>query len=219
QYRDLTDAFDYESSFVSHEIGSLAEMQGVRDIRFLDAMPHWSAEDTKPITCRIKIDARSRTNQCDGIVRVTFTPKPAVVVARRPLQRGHRVGPGDVHFQPSPVNELSGDRVMDIDEVMGMEVVGLIRSGVPLRPGDFAAPRLVRRGDLVEVQVSGGGIRVTTTAKALGDGAHNELIEIETLSPKRRLLAKVVEPSVVEIVTQPNRVLANKPTRKWQPQP
>ncbi len=219
QYRDLTDAFDYESSFVSHEIGSLAEMQGVRDIRFLDAMPHWSAEDTKPITCRIKIDARSRTNQCDGIVRVTFTPKPAVVVARRPLQRGHRVGPGDVHFQPSPVNELSGDRVMNIDEVMGMEVVGLIRSGVPLRPGDFAAPRLVRRGDLVEVQVSGGGIRVTTTAKALGDGAHNELIEIETLSPKRRLLAKVVEPSVVEIVTQPNRVLANKPTRKWQPQP
>ncbi|MEO9590964.1 flagellar basal body P-ring formation chaperone FlgA [Rhodopirellula bahusiensis] len=219
QHRDLVDAFDYESSFISHEVGQLTEMQGIRDMRFLDAMPNWSADDPKPITCRLKIDARSRTNECEGIVRVTFTPKPAVVVARRPLQRGHRVGPGDLHFQPSPVVELSGDRVMDVDEIMGMEVVGLIRSGVPLRPSDFAAPRLVRRGDLVEVQVSGGGIRVTTTAKALGDGAQNELIEIETLSPKRRLLAKVVEPSVVEIVTQPNRVLANKPTRKWQPQP
>lgn len=219
QYRDLADAFDYEATFVSQEIGSLTEMQGVREIRFLDPMPRWSADNDAPMTCRIKIEARSGTDQCEGIVRVTFTPKSAVVVAQRPLQRGHRVGPGDVHFQPSPVNDLSGDRVMDLDEVMGMEVVGLIRSGVPLRPSDFAAPRLVRRGDLVEVQVSGGGIRVTTTAKALGDGARNELIEIETLSPKRRLLAKVIQPSIVEIITQPNRVLANKPTRKWQPQP
>ncbi|WDQ16811.1 flagellar basal body P-ring formation chaperone FlgA [Rhodopirellula sp. P2] len=219
QFRDLPDAFDYEASFITQEVGPLTEMQGIREIRFLDPIPTWSAESSSPITCRLKIDARSRVDDCEGIIRVTFTPKPAVVVARRPLQRGHRVGPGDVHLQPSPVTDLSGDQVMDVNEVIGMEVVGLIRADVPLRPSDFAAPRLVRRGDLVEVQVTGGGIRVTTTAKALGDGAQNELIEIETLSPKRRLLAKVVEPSVVEIVTQPNRVLANQPSRKWQPQP
>nr|WP_236696484.1 flagellar basal body P-ring formation chaperone FlgA [Rhodopirellula islandica] len=219
QFRDLSDAFDYEAFFIAQEVGPLTEMQGIREIRFLDPIPTWSAESSSPTTCRVKIDARSRVDDCEGVVRVTFTPKPAVVVARRPLQRGHRVGPGDVHLQPSPVTDLSGDQVMDVNEVIGMEVVGLIRADVPLRPSDFAAPRLVRRGDLVEVQVTGGGIRVTTTAKALGDGAQNELIEIETLSPKRRLLAKVVEPSVVEIVTQPNRVLANQPTRKWQPQP
>jgi flagella basal body P-ring formation protein FlgA len=219
QFRDLADAFDHQATFIAHELGQLPEMQGIREIRFLDPMPTWSPENPAPITCRLKIDARSRADNCEGIVRVTFTPKPAVVVAQRPLQRGHRVGPGDVHLQPSPVADLSGDWVMEVDDVIGMEVVGLIRSGVPLRPSDFAAPRLVRRGDLVEVQVSGGGIRVTTTAKALGDGAQNELIEVETISPKRRLLAKVVEPSVVEIVTQPQRVLANKPTRKWQPQP
>ncbi|MFG0266999.1 MAG: flagellar basal body P-ring formation chaperone FlgA [Rhodopirellula sp. JB055] len=218
-FRDLTNAFDHQATFIAQEVGPLAEMQGIREIRFLDPMPTWSAESPTPITCRLKIDARSRADKCEGVVRVTFTPKPAVVVAQRPLQRGHRVGPGDVHLQPSPVADLSGDWVMEVDDVIGMEVVGLIRSGVPLRPSDFAAPRLVRRGDLVEVQVTGGGIRVTTTAKALGDGAHNELIEIETTTPKRRLLAKVVEPSVVEIVTQPQRVLANKPTRKWQPQP
>ncbi|MCC9655913.1 flagellar basal body P-ring formation chaperone FlgA [Rhodopirellula sp. JC737] len=216
-YRELDAAFVLEPELNVHEIGSLSDMQGIREVRFVDPIPVWSPTDGASVTCRLHLDARAASPNCQGVVRVRFTPKPPIVMARQPLQRGHRVGPGDVHLQPSPDMELSNDLVADLNEVIGMEVVGLIRSGIPLRPQDFAAPRLVRRGDLVEVQVTGGGIRVTTSAKALGDGAQNELIEIETLTPKRRLLAKVVEPSIVEIVTQPNRVPTTKTTRKWQP--
>ena len=52
----------------------------------------------------------------------------------------------------------------------------------------------------------GGGITVTTNAKSHGDGAESDLIEIETFEPRKRLLARVVQPGLVEIVTRAPKV-------------
>jgi len=81
-----------------------------------------------------------------------------------------------------------------------------VRANQPINRGDVGSPILVHRGDLIEIRVVGGGISVTTNAKALGDGAVSELIEIETLQPRKRLIARVVQPGMVEIVTRAPKV-------------
>jgi len=126
------------------------------------------------------------------------------------MRRGQTVTLHDLQYEPYSVEGvgLPADVVSTPEELVGLEVVGLVRSGVALTRDAFAAPRVVRRGELLEVQVGGGGVRVTTGAKALADGAVGELIEIETLQPKRRLLAKVVNSSLVEIITRAPRVQA-----------
>jgi flagella basal body P-ring formation protein FlgA len=151
---------------------------------------------------------------CEGIARVTFTPRPAIVTARNSLRRGHWVTAGDLQYEPYAVETISlpVDAVLSPDDLIGLEVVGLVRPGVVLSPSAFVAPRVIRRGDLLEIRVGGGGVHVTTAAKALGDGAVGELIEIETLQPKRRLLARVVNSTLVEIITRAPQVRATPVT-------
>ncbi len=95
---------------------------------------------------------------------------------------------------------------IDPEELIGLEVRGIVRANRPIIRGDVGSPILVHRGDLIEVRVVGGGITVTTNAKSLGEGAASELIEIETMQPRKRLVARVVQPGLVEIVTRAPRV-------------
>lgn len=208
QFRELHDAFDYDVHFDGNHFGTLEKIQGIRQFLFLDPPPVWSHQMRDSATCRVRLLGRAGVEDCEGVVELTFHPRPAVVTARRSLRRGHRVTTSDLQYEPYSVEGVTmpADLVESPLDLIGLEVIGLVRSGVALTGSDFAAPRVIRRGELVEVQVGGGGVRVTTGAKALADGALGELIEIETLQPKRRLLAKVISGTLVEIITQAPRV-------------
>lgn len=210
QHQEVSRGFTSEIKFEPNEFGTLELLQGIRQMVFLDPQPVWSHELTDPIDCRIKIIGRAGLDSCEGIARVTFQPRPSIVTARNSLRRGHRVTRSDLQYQPYVVETVSMpvDAITSPDDVIGLEVVGLVRPRVALIPSAFAAPRVVRRGDLVEIRVGGGGVHVTTAAKTLGDGAVGDLVEIETLQPKRRLLARVVHSTLVEIVTRAPRVAA-----------
>ena len=210
QFGDLHEAFRYDVHFEPNELGTLEKIQGIRQFVFLDPAPVWSHGSVESVKCRVRLLGRAGTEDCEGIIRMAFHPRPAIVTARHSMRRGQTVTLHDLQYEPYAVEgvNLPVDIVATPDELVGLEVVGLVRSGVALTHNAFAAPRVVRRGELLEVQVGGGGVRVTTGAKALADGAVGELIEIETLQPKRRLLAKVVSSSLVEIITRAPRVEA-----------
>lgn len=208
-YRELYESFDLEIIVRSDGIGSLDSIQGIREIQWIDPPPTWSpnGSSSPPTLTKAAVIGRSSSKSCQGEVQVVWRARPAMVAARQSMRRGQRVAPGDVEFQPLPKKvPPSPDAVASPNDILGMEVVGQVRGGVALSMSDFAPPRLIRRGDLVEILVSGGGIRVTSTAKSLGEGAAGDLVEIETLQPRRRLMARVVNSSRVEIITSPHRV-------------
>jgi flagella basal body P-ring formation protein FlgA len=59
---------------------------------------------------------------------------------------------------------------------------------------------LIERGSVVTVSASAAGIKVTTSGKALDDGAGGETISVELTDGKQRVLARVKGPQVVEVV-------------------
>jgi len=219
QHREIFESYEVKIKFASDQITALDEIQGIRHIAFLNEVPPWSHTMDEPIVVQARITGRAVGKDQHGIAQMTLRPYPAILAARSSLRRGQRVTLGDFQHLPYSSEQISlpADTVERPEDVVGMEVVGLVREGVPLSFSDFAAPRVIRRGDLIEVRVGGGGIQVTTGAKSLGDGAISDLIEIETLSPKRRLLAKVVHASLVEIVTQATHVHA-EPKSNSRPQ-
>lgn len=210
QHREIVENFQVQIEFDADQLAALSETQGIREIAFLDELPVWSHTMQETVEVRVRVSGRSISKEPQGIAKLKLTAYPAIVAARGPLRRGQRVTNGDLQYLPhsAQAGPLPSDVVQRPEDIVDLEVVGLVRGGVALSLAAFAAPRVVRRGDLLEVQVGGGGVRVTTGAKALGDGAVNDLIEIETLSPKRRLLARVVHSSLVEIITQAPRVRA-----------
>jgi flagellar basal body P-ring formation protein FlgA len=127
---------------------------------------------------------------------------PRVVVANLSLQRGERIGISDVRLAPLPEKQWRDSYATSIESIIGQEVRGIVREGSPISLKEVGAPILVHRGDLLEVRVIGGGVTITTNAKSIGEGAFAELVEVETILPRRRFIAKVVSPGLVEIVTR-----------------
>jgi len=61
-------------------------------------------------------------------------------------------------------------------------------------------PPVIEQGAVVTVCAGAAGIKVTTSGKALDDGAMGETISVELTDGKQRVLARVKGPQVVEVV-------------------
>lgn len=60
-------------------------------------------------------------------------------------------------------------------------------------------PIVVKRGESVRVRAVASGVTVTTSAKALADGAINEVIEVEVDGHRSKVSARIVAPQLLEI--------------------
>jgi len=205
QHPDIVAAFDVQIDHQQASLDSLAEMGGVTSIAPLD--------DIASGRCRLRVVGRSPQGPIESTVTVKLTPFPQYVTPRTTIGRGHRISAADLEFTPIAGAARGTEFITDIDQLIGMEVRSTLRSGQPIRPRDVGPPILVHRGDLVEVRVLSGGVKVTTNAKALGDGAESALIEIETMRPRKRLLARVAQTGLVEIVTRAPSMSYRKTTR------
>mgnify|MGYP002717157843 CR=1 FL=1 len=73
-------------------------------------------------------------------------------------------------------------RVSDAGRVGTMPHQRVIRY---LSANDLAAPRLVRRGDAVELVSRRGGVEVRIAGRAMGDGGVNDRVSVENLSSRK----------------------------------
>lgn len=156
--------------------------------------------------CLVHVVGRSVYGAIESDLSLTLEKHPTVAVSPKSLPRGHVIQRGDLIRIPLPADELGSEMITDPDDVIGMEVHGVVRSNRPINRADLGAPIVVHRGDLVEIVVVGGGITVSTSAKSLGNGAIGDLVEIELMRFRKRLVARVVNSGTVEIVTRAPRL-------------
>lgn len=162
--------------------------------------------EVKEGTYRISVVGRDPDGLVNADIELELTEHPKVVVVSRTLGRGQRIQSSDLQWKPIPAKDLSPDWLVDTSGLVGLEVQSTLRRGTPIRSSDLDFPTLIHRGDLVELQVLGGGVVVSTNAKAVGSGAKGDLIEVETLSPRKRLVARVAGVGSAEIVTRPQQI-------------
>jgi flagella basal body P-ring formation protein FlgA len=131
-----------------------------------------------------------------------------VVVTTRALARGEVVTAADVELQevgyvPKPNERRVAAR--SIDMLVGMEV------RQPIPAGSMVFTDAVKRGDVIRISSQSGGIRVRTTAKALQDRSHGQLVEVESLTTKERFDARVVGPGeAVVLASAPETAIGDK---------
>ncbi|TWT50522.1 flagellar basal body P-ring biosynthesis protein FlgA [Rubripirellula amarantea] len=187
----------------SYEVEVEADQPGLAALRLIGGVT-----DCAPVSephegvCVFAIEARSADGTVRSDISVRLSAHPTVVVPARTLGRGHRISANDLELQPIPAEQLSGDVIVDMDLLIGKEVRGTLRIGQPIGHGEIGEPILIHRGDLIELRVLGGGVSVSTNAKAVDSGAHGELIEVETMAPRKRMVARVSTIGVAEIVTR-----------------
>jgi flagella basal body P-ring formation protein FlgA len=152
----------------------------------------------------------------DGVqtltVPVEITRPTMVVTAIRPLRRGELIQAADVELSPAPANVQLAAYASQLEDVIGRETDRSVAAGQAISLRQTRAPLLVRRGDVVTVFARAAGIRVRTTARAMEDGSHGQLIMVQTLTGRERYSARVVDVQEVEVYPRAVRVPATRDT-------
>jgi hypothetical protein len=103
-------------------------------------------------------------------------------------------GAGDTTSRPT--NRASG-------ESSAIRLASLETAVPAMRPKPAAAepivPPLVKRGESVTVHSRAAGVRITTSGKALSDGALGAEINVEMADKRTKLMARVAGPQTVEV--------------------
>jgi len=179
-------------------------IKSLREFRRIDLVT-WEAAPTEGMNLA-KVDGMNPREPISAMIEVSFAARPLVVVAKEAFRKGHILSESDLLLLPAARNVPISEVLTDMNDAIGLQVQSVIQKERPVSRTAVGPVIVVERGDLVEVRVMGGGITIATGAKTLAPGAKGDLIAVETLDPKRKLMARVAGPGVVEIITRPPRV-------------
>ncbi|MEQ8232533.1 MAG: flagellar basal body P-ring formation chaperone FlgA [Gammaproteobacteria bacterium] len=129
--------------------------------------------------------------RCEGdkpwslYVPVTVAHFAEVVVAARPLARGHVVSADDLDTARQRVDLARHDYLVDPANAVGQVTRRSIGVGQMLGAAQLERPHVVRRGDQVTLSSGGQAVSVSVRGTALADGSVGERIRVRNLSSKR----------------------------------
>ena len=125
---------------------------------------------------------------------------PRVVVAINPIARGEQIRAEDVELARMKPGTQLRTSCQSLEEAIGKEAIRNIVAGQALDDQCVRSPLLVNRGDVVDVYARSGGVQVRTRARAKEVGSHGDLIQVEMLSDRRSLVARVCGIQEVEVL-------------------
>lgn len=126
-------------------------------------------------------------------VQAEIVPVMDLWVAARPLPQGHVLAPGDLATRRLPM-PAGGDGVPACDDVFGRELARPLPAGQPLRRQTLLEPICAKRGDLITVTASSGGLRVDMKARAMAGARRGDTLLCENERSKRRILVRMTGP-------------------------
>jgi flagella basal body P-ring formation protein FlgA len=191
---EIGESFDVQIDRRQSALAGLISITGVTHVEPIDRVADG--------VCRFLVLGRNAAEAIEATVAIQLSEYPKVVVPLTSLARGHRISEGDLTVVSVPAAKIKPDQIIDPSKIVGMEVRKTLRADQPITNSSIGSPILIHRGELVELRVISGGVTVTTNAKALSDGSESDLIEVQTMRPKKRLVARVVQVGKVEIVTR-----------------
>lgn len=122
------------------------------------------------------------------------------VVAQREIKSGELIDAGDVELTRVVISKAPPSTITDLDDCMGMVVRATIRKGSLLSENQVEAPILVRRGDMINLIVDTGNLRIETRAIAKQDGRRKQVIKVLNIGSKKVVYGQVVSGDEVRII-------------------
>jgi len=135
------------------------------------------------------------------VVRATVNVEvwAKLYVATFSLPRGHVMTAKDVTRRELELSRLFATPIAEIDEIIGLETKRSIRDGRILERKMFNLPLMVRRGDVVSLELKSDKISVMTTALALEAGRKGALIKVRNENSGEILTVRVVASGLVRV--------------------
>ena len=122
-----------------------------------------------------------------------------VLVARQALPRGVEIPASAIKLEEREISSLTRGYLTDPDSATGKVPKSPVAAGMPLIPNNLKLPRLISRGDRVQLIAEKNGVVVKMQGEALSDGAAGDRIQIRNLSSKRKIEGVVTADGAIKL--------------------
>lgn len=122
-----------------------------------------------------------------------------VMVLRESISRGQIPSNSILTTKPMDVLRGHADAIPANTVLDGYQMASTVSVGSPLKWSNLSKINLVRRGDVVDVFASGGGIFITMKGISLDDGVKGGMIKIRNISSDKEFFAKVLNKNSVKV--------------------
>jgi len=123
----------------------------------------------------------------------------SVVCAARNLKRKEILNADDVYLARRNISHGSAGYLTDIGKVPGLMAKHSIKADKSIKARMLEKSPVVNKGDLVTILAESSGLRITVPGKVLMKGFAGELVKVQNLMSKRKIYAKIVNPSTVTV--------------------
>jgi flagella basal body P-ring formation protein FlgA len=155
----------------------------------------------QPLAGRITLQINCNTlNPWKIYIKATVHVRKAVVVAMRPLARGHALTTEDVQLQERPLESLRQNYFDQPSAVIGKTLKQALAAGTVISANALDNARMVTKNQ--QVTISSGTsatINVKTTGVALSDGSQGERIKVRNSASNKVIEATVLAPGLVSV--------------------
>lgn len=122
-----------------------------------------------------------------------------VPVLSRQLRDGDVIEAHDLVIRTVPERQLRKDAITDRAQLIGKSPLRIISAGRPIRLAEVSAPKVITKGQVVEMYYTTPHMSIHTTGEALEDGAPGQLIRIKNSTSDKAISARVVAAGKVEV--------------------
>ena len=124
-----------------------------------------------------------------------------VPVLSQNMSKKSIIGAQDINMIRIPANSVSQNMILTTDDLIGMAPRRNITAHQPISANDIQAPIIIKKGEIVTMQLVHKRMRLTAQGKALDHGSKGEVIRIQNMNSRQVIEAKVTGPQKVEIIT------------------
>ena len=132
--------------------------------------------------------------------KIKVSGKERVLLAKRDLVRGEPVQSSDFSTRLVDCKSLRQEVMSHLPDGMIYQLTCNLRTGQPLPSKRLQPYRLIKRGELVQVVLQQGGVRVSTRGIAMGNGTLKEIITVKNPTSRKFFQAQVVGSGKVVVV-------------------
>ncbi len=131
------------------------------------------------------------TGQAISVIEV-----PVLISA---IAAGHIIAGNDLSSTKVPINRAGANIVTESIRLIGQMARRNLRPNVPLRANDIRPPVTIAKGSMVAMVVTAPGMTLTTTGRALENGATGDTIRVLNTATHTTVEARVISPDMVQV--------------------
>ncbi len=132
-------------------------------------------------------------------VPVKISLQTPVIVSQRQLNPGDIIQAQDLRLETQSVSHLNYGYFDQESRVIGQKVKQVIGTGTILTPHMLASLHVIKRGQIVIITATMGGINISTQGKALMDGRTGDTIRVKNTSSGKIIEGAVQENGTVSV--------------------